>query len=896
MQQMAAQVMDPHYRLGSSSGSSSHPTSILPLDHLHHSSSLERRNGVVEDASLREGKRKATDDHDFLDGHADEGNEDQVEEDRRSYTSSDDAEGSEDEEWLAYQQSLASSQQTATTTEEQQATLPPPLATPSSPFSQPAHTSHTQSHTSTLDQQHRPSISSSPEAQTAGRSGHQSRTPEDDDDDGVFSEEILSSSEKSSEDESESELTEQETSDIEDEEDGEEEPEEDLENEDSDEEDDTPLALQIPRDSTEIAPDQALTMTPSISQTVREVEEGAPDSRQGLVAEHVPTLQFQRCTEDLENDSDLEIEGGPAADIAEYEDDAQEEEQSFEDSDEELEDQDLGPDGISSIAVEAHLLNAAIPTLKDRYKIVGKLGEGTFSTVYKARPLRRSPPERSSELVNPYAKALGGQWYNPAQRKQPDSSGPSYRRGFGEGNAYVALKRIYVSSSPQRIVNELNILVELRNRKNISHLIDIFREREQIIAVMEYTEHADFRDFYRILPIGDIRCYFRCLFAALADVHQANVIHRDVKPANFLYNPTTGHGVLCDFGLAERFNPSDWRGKCHHTCPDERNMHGRNVVNTTVSSTVLPEIKKIHRLTDTKDSMTAADTSSSTSTPRIGTSTCSHAPMAPPAEDLDDAQWPKQAERVGYPTVDNRHPVRANRAGTRGFRAPEVLLKCQDQTVAVDIWSAGVILLCFLTKRFPLFNADDDVIALLEMAVIVGRKDMSACAMIHNRTFKTDIPDVTEDGMSIKDFVRKMNPLPQQEMESELSDIDEAIRTRKEDKAFQPGMKRPLMETTAPKQDSAIDSDDEEITRLERRKAQIMSKIQAWDDAIALATRCLNVFHTKRWSAARILEKDPFFNKRATAGEDLTDDENEFYAVDEAADEPSSKKARRTLI
>lgn len=59
------------------------------------------------------------------------------------------------------------------------------------------------------------------------------------------------------------------------------------------------------------------------------------------------------------------------------------------------------------------------------------------------------------------------------------------------------------------------------------------------------------QDFYRVMPLIDLKCYFRCLFAALQSVHEANIMHRDVKPANFLYDPRTGHGTLCDFGLAE---------------------------------------------------------------------------------------------------------------------------------------------------------------------------------------------------------------------------------------------------------------------------------------------------------------------------------------------------------
>ena len=41
------------------------------------------------------------------------------------------------------------------------------------------------------------------------------------------------------------------------------------------------------------------------------------------------------------------------------------------------------------------------------------------------------------------------------------------------------------------------------------------------------------------------------------------------------------------------------------------------------------------------------------------------------------------AEKVGYPEIDRRPASKANRAGTRGFRAPEVLLKCHAQTGGV---------------------------------------------------------------------------------------------------------------------------------------------------------------------------------------------------------------------
>jgi serine/threonine protein kinase len=56
-----------------------------------------------------------------------------------------------------------------------------------------------------------------------------------------------------------------------------------------------------------------------------------------------------------------------------------------------------------------------------------------------------------------------------------------------------------------------------------------------------------------------------------------------------------------------------------------------------------------------------------------------------------------------------------NRGGTKGFRAPEVLLKVAHQTTAIDIWSAGVILLSMLCSRYPVLSHSVDDVALLEI-------------------------------------------------------------------------------------------------------------------------------------------------------------------------------------
>jgi cell division control protein 7 len=108
---------------------------------------------------------------------------------------------------------------------------------------------------------------------------------------------------------------------------------------------------------------------------------------------------------------------------------------------------------------------------------------------------------------------------------------------------------------------------------------------------------------------------------------------------------------------------------------------------------------------------------------------------------------------VGYPKNDSRPSRRANRAGTRGFRAPEVLLKCTSQTTKIDIWSTGVILLTLLARRFPFFNSTDDVDAMIEIASIFGKKRMKMCAAMHGSIFETSIETIGERGFTLQRIV-----------------------------------------------------------------------------------------------------------------------------------------------
>ncbi|TKA78895.1 hypothetical protein B0A49_01660 [Cryomyces minteri] len=321
-----------------------------------------------------------------------------------------------------------------------------------------------------------------------------------------------------------------------------------------------------------------------------------------------------------------------------------------------------------------------------RYRLINRIGEGTFSTVYKAEDLH----------YHLYKNDWDTEEREESKWSPPPAKGRPIRRPKPR---YVAIKKIYVTSSPLRILNELELLHDLKESDSVCPLITAFRHHDQVIAILPYFQHRDFREYFRDFTVPEMRQYFHSLFTALKAVHEHKILHRDIKPTNFLYSPTRARGVLVDFGLAER-EGTDWH-PCNCQLPSAERQHR---VQTSLYATKLQQSDNPHQ------------------TP-------------------------------SFPKNDNRPSRRANRAGTRGFRAPEVLLKCTAQTTLIDVWSVGIVLLTLLTRRFPFFHSADDIDALLELGTAFGKRRLAQTAFLHGQVFETNIPTISENGHTFEKII-----------------------------------------------------------------------------------------------------------------------------------------------
>jgi tRNA A-37 threonylcarbamoyl transferase component Bud32 len=153
-----------------------------------------------------------------------------------------------------------------------------------------------------------------------------------------------------------------------------------------------------------------------------------------------------------------------------------------------------------------------------RYQLVARLGEGGMGTVYRA-----------------------------------------YDRNLGT-DVVVKIPRHALFDDPEfaeRFQREIRALVNLTH-PNIVHITDVGMHDERPFAIMQFLSGGSLDERRPVSADGSPRpggaetfqVWLPAVAAALDFAHRRGYVHRDVKPANVLFD-AAGHAFLSDFGIAK---------------------------------------------------------------------------------------------------------------------------------------------------------------------------------------------------------------------------------------------------------------------------------------------------------------------------------------------------------
>ncbi|KDO51718.1 hypothetical protein CISIN_1g006004mg [Citrus sinensis] len=174
------------------------------------------------------------------------------------------------------------------------------------------------------------------------------------------------------------------------------------------------------------------------------------------------------------------------------------------------------PSWLTSVAGEA--IKGWQPRRADAFEKIDKIGQGTYSSVYKARDL--------------------------------------------ETGKIVALKKVrFANMDPESVrfmAREIHILRKL-DHPNVMKLEGLVTSRSgSLYLVFEYMEH-DLAGLATTPGIKftepQIKCYMQQLLRGLEHCHSRGILHRDIKGSNLLIN-NAGVLKIGDFGLATTYDPS----------------------------------------------------------------------------------------------------------------------------------------------------------------------------------------------------------------------------------------------------------------------------------------------------------------------------------------------------